>query len=463
MKHAAAYLRMSTDKQEYSIDSQLRLIKDYAERNGFHIERIYSDEGISGRQAEKRPSFMRMIEDSSAGKFNYVLIYDSSRFARNLEQAIVYKSELKRNGVELISITEPIIDEDTALITDALLGAMNEMYSRKLSKNVKRGMEQKALRGEYLSCAPYGYNRIIPNQPLQIDKKEAEIIKYIFKSFKTGSSAFKIAKELNAIGITTKRGHMIDKRWVQNIITNVAYKGFLKWTTDGKTICMKADHKPIIEEKEFDEIQKIYLNNKKKTKHKERPAELHKHWLSGILRCAKCGSVYVYAKSYGNNRSDRFRCGGYANGKCTISSTISVPNIENTVLSELKKILYKKEKNYILTPINEKQSNSKGIKKQINSLQKAILKAKEAYLAGIDEIEEYRQNKKNLINNINELKKKLISVPPPVLTSKENIKNISKILESNTDTLTKNKIIKNIIDKIILNGEKKEITIYFFS
>lgn len=122
MKAAVTYMRMSTDRQEHSIDSQERLIKSYANQNNFAILHNYIDEGISGRNAEKRPQFLQMIDDSAKGEFQYVIIYDSSRFARNLEQSLVYKSILKKNGVELVSITEPVLDEDTSLITDALFG-----------------------------------------------------------------------------------------------------------------------------------------------------------------------------------------------------------------------------------------------------------------------------------------------------------------------------------------------------
>jgi DNA invertase Pin-like site-specific DNA recombinase len=89
-----------------------------------------------------------MIEDSSRGEFEAVLIFDSSRFARNLEESLVYKSMLRRNGVSIISATEPAAgDEDVALLTDALMGAVNEMFSRKLSKAVKRGMNYRIEQG----------------------------------------------------------------------------------------------------------------------------------------------------------------------------------------------------------------------------------------------------------------------------------------------------------------------------
>ena len=161
MKLAAVYMRMSTDKQEYSIDSQWRLLSDWASRNDYQIIKRYQDAGISAMESklDKRTDFLKMIEDSEQSEWRTVLIYDSSRFSRSLKDSIVYKSILKQNGVQLISITEPVLDEDVSLMVDALNGATNELYIRKLSKNVKRGLEQKALRGEIISQVPYGYRR----------------------------------------------------------------------------------------------------------------------------------------------------------------------------------------------------------------------------------------------------------------------------------------------------------------
>lgn len=166
MKAAVTYMRMSTDRQEHSIDSQERLIKSYANQNNFAILHNYIDEGISGRNAEKRPQFLQMIDDSAKGEFQYVIIYDSSRFARNLEQSLVYKSILKKNGVELVSITEPVLDEDTSLITDALFGAMNEMYSRKLSKMLSAAWNRKPFAGNFAEMSLSGMITIEPRKSL---------------------------------------------------------------------------------------------------------------------------------------------------------------------------------------------------------------------------------------------------------------------------------------------------------
>lgn len=464
MKKSVAYLRMSTDKQEYSIDSQLRLIKSYAERNDYWLMDTYIDEGISGRQAEKRPAFMQMIDDSSKGTFEYVLIYDSSRFARNLEQSIVYKSILKRNGVNLISITEPIVDEDTSLITDALLGAMNEMYSRKLSKVVKRGMEQKALGNEYFSCAPYGYKK--PHKkPLEIVEDEAKIVKLVYQKFMEDISPFKIAQDLNALNVKTKRGNYIDKRWVQKILTNPTYKGYMLWKIDDRTYYKKANHPAIIDEDFFDKVQQKYESNKKRIKHKGKPLEQHKHWLTGILRCPTCNTVYVYAKSY-SNRADRFRCGGYVGGKCNISKSYRIPDLEALVISELYSIANDESRFYNLhfTRITT-ADNTDLITKEINQLKKTLKRAKEAYLSEIDTLEEYKENKEKIQNQINELEKKIKKTNklPSHKELADNINTVLEVLESDKEMLTKIKAIKSLVEKITLNGLTGEMLIYFYA
>ncbi len=464
MKQSVAYMRMSTDKQEYSIDSQLRLIKSFAEHNGYNLINTYIDEGISGRNAEKRPAFMRMIEDSSKDMFEYVLIYDSSRFARNLEQSIVYKSILKRNGVTLISITEPIIDEDTSLITDALLGAMNEMYSRKLSKVVKRGMEQKALGNEYFSCAPYGYKK--PHKmPLEIIEDEAKIIKFIYRKFMENNSPFKIARELNSLNIKTKRGNPFDKRQIEKILTNPTYKGYMLWKTDEKTYYKKANHKAIIDEKTFDTVQKKYSERKKLSKKKERPRECHKHWLSGIIRCPICDTVYVYAKGYNNNKSDRFRCGGYVNGKCLVSKSFKVEDLEKIIIGELCSII-NYEKKYYKIKFNKPETVSiqNSITKEINQLKKSLKRAKEAYLSEIDTLDEYKKNKEYIQSQLKEKEKNLKEndLKKNDNNSKNNVISILEIIEKDENTEKKISLIKTIIEKITLNGLTGEMIIYFY-
>lgn len=113
--NAALYIRVSTEDQiELSPDSQKKLLLEYAKKNDFIIndEHIFMDEGISGRKAEKRPAFMQMVglaKKKENKPFEKILVWKFSRFARNQEESIVYKNMLRKDGVEVISISEPII------------------------------------------------------------------------------------------------------------------------------------------------------------------------------------------------------------------------------------------------------------------------------------------------------------------------------------------------------------------
>jgi len=268
---------MSTDKQENSITSQERVLRDYADKNNIKIIETYIDEGVSGRVAEKRPAFMRMIDDSAKDMFEIVLVYDSSRFARNLEESIVYKSMLKRNGVTLVSITEPTLDDDSALITDAMLGALNEMYSRKLSRAVKRGMVDNAMKGKHQTPPPYGYSKA--DKKLIIVPNEAEVVRFIFSLFLERLSWHSVAVYLNDMGVGKRKAYGWYSRDVKRMLLNPVYIGMLNF--DGNIY--KGEHEAIIDKSVWDDVQEIIVN---KPKVRTRPPSTYKHWLSGIMKCA---------------------------------------------------------------------------------------------------------------------------------------------------------------------------------
>ena len=162
MTFGAAYIRVSTENQdEYSPEAQKRLILDYAKKNNIVIskEHIFADIGISGTKADKREAFQEMIAlaKSKEHPIDTILVWKFSRFARNQEESILYKSLLSRSNVTVISVSEPIIEGPFGKLIERILEWMDEYYSIRLSGEVKRGMMQKALSGGYNSKIPYGY------------------------------------------------------------------------------------------------------------------------------------------------------------------------------------------------------------------------------------------------------------------------------------------------------------------
>ena len=105
MKTAVIYARYSSNSQtEQSIEGQLRVCNEYAQRNDIIIVGEYIDRAMTGTN-DKRPDFQKMIADSSKKKWDYVLVYRFDRFSRNIYEQIFNENTLEKNGVKLISAT----------------------------------------------------------------------------------------------------------------------------------------------------------------------------------------------------------------------------------------------------------------------------------------------------------------------------------------------------------------------
>ena len=106
LKKAAIYARYSCDKQtEQSIEGQIRVINEFAQRNGYTIVTEYIDRAKSAKTAN-RPQFLQMISDSAKNLFDFVIVYKLDRFSRNRYDSAFYKQKLKQNGVQVVSATE---------------------------------------------------------------------------------------------------------------------------------------------------------------------------------------------------------------------------------------------------------------------------------------------------------------------------------------------------------------------
>lgn len=196
-QEAACYIRVSTEDQtEYSPEAQHRALEHYARQHKLTIspEHVYIDAGISGRRAETRPAFMAMIAAAKKRPppFSVILVHKFDRFARNREDSIVYKSMLRRQcGVQVVSITEHLEDDKMSLILEAMLEAMAEYYSINLGDEVRKGMREKARRGELQTAPPFGYG--VKDNILQPVPREAFVVQEIYRRFLAGEAMVSIA------------------------------------------------------------------------------------------------------------------------------------------------------------------------------------------------------------------------------------------------------------------------------
>lgn len=463
--NAALYMRMSTDKQESSIDSQECALRAYAASRGINVAARYADEGVSGRTAAKRPAFMRMIEDSGGGAFDAVLVFDSSRFARNLEESIVYKSALRRNGVELISATEPTPDGDAALLTDAMLGALNEMHSRKLAAAVRRGMEYKAGQGLYQVPPPFGYKK--SGKEIVIEETEAEAVRLAFGRVLECGSCHDAAQTLNRMGIFKRKGGPWQGRDIKRMISNPAYAGEIFYNDN----IFPGRHEPIIDRQTWDAARRKLPQPRKKA----RPASARKHWLSGLIRCAYCGGPMSYVS--GKNGRGSFRCSRYANGACPKSGYVGAEVMEKLAAAALRALAAGRaaesgapdESGLMYVPdvkAGRGEARENDLQKGLKRLEDRLKRHKAAYSEGVDTLEEYRENKAQCGRAIEDVCRKIEEAKIAEQAKRENrtviglTDLIGLLSDENISVIEKNVAVRCIISEMIFDRDARQLKIY---
>ncbi len=162
--NAVIYVRVSSEKQdvELSTSAQLKLLREYARKQGFYIVGEFVDEAETGKNSS-RPQFKKMIAMARRNDkpFDTILVYKLSRFARNRLDSIVNKAMLKKKGIQVISLTEKFDNSSHGMLMEAITECFDEFYSNNLGEEVTRGMRESASRGYYLSARPpYGYKKI---------------------------------------------------------------------------------------------------------------------------------------------------------------------------------------------------------------------------------------------------------------------------------------------------------------
>lgn len=489
VKLASAYIRVSTHAQEeLSPEAQKRLLMDYAKQNGYFIpeEHVYMEKGISGKKADKRPEFMRMISAAKQkpAPFQAILVWKFSRFARNQEESIVYKSLLKKQcGIDVISISEPLAEGPFGSLIERIIEWMDEYYSIRLSGEVTRGMTEKAMRGGYLARPPLGYKIDRKGEPPVIVPEEAEIIRLIFDKYVNESySLFTLAQYLNNRGYKTSHGKEFECRSLEYILQNPVYCGMTRWNRtcnetneikdESEWIIAQGQHEPIISKELFEAAL-----NRHKTEYKPRgarPSATYKHWLSGLIKCPQCGRTMI-AKQLTDKKYGRhycyFTCYGYSKGKCTTYSGVSSRIIEPEILAAIKDAFSESHLDFeIKKKINtEDMDELQLLHKQLERTEVKESRIKEAYRNGIDTLEEYKENKELLSKERNDILKKIdaltVEETKEQVTEQmhERIRSVYDILISDQfSNQQKNEALRSIVEKIVWHKEEKLVEVFYY-
>lgn len=314
MNNCYIYCRVSTEEQAdkgLSLDTQEKLCRDFAERNGYRVTGTYRDEGRSGTNLE-RPALQELLSRCTGDSAtSAVIVQETDRLARNTADHLGIKSILKKAGVKLISIAQPMLDDSPeGMMIDTILASVNQFQSDINSRKTKRGVQQKFDLGWWPGWAPLGYiNAALDGsddsgRTLNVIKKDPEkweLVREGFQMYLSGNySADEIIDILHAKGLRSKQGKKVPHSVMVRTLRNPFYAGIMRWNNQER----KGRHEPMITLQEHKHVLQIMESHNVHACRRRK----HKFILRGFAFCNICGHRYV-GEIHRAKKKDYYHCG----------------------------------------------------------------------------------------------------------------------------------------------------------
>lgn len=473
MKKAVIYARYSSDNQRTeSIDEQVRACKYFAQHSGqYEIVGIYKDEALSGyRNIHKRDGFTKLMQDAEARRFDAVIVYELSRFARNASDTVVYTDKLKQLGIEFISVREKLDQTPEGRMRLIVITGVNEYFSANLAIEVMRGLKENAYKAKTTGGKPpLGYDLDADGHYI-LNPTEAEAVRLIYDMYLDGYGYTRIVDELNSRGYRTKRGGKFLRNSMYDLLRNEKYTGTFvynksitakngkqnrhKYKSDEDIIRVENAFPAIVTKLEYHKV----LEKMKQNQYKSggRNAAKRDYLLSGKVYCGHCGK-----SMYGETRPRRgvdysyYTCNGHKARVCDKHS-VRCDKLEHEVIRQLNeryfsleveervvaKILEANKNGVDEAKIHELRKQSSELKRQIDNLVNAVAK-------GLD-IAEVHEKIADLTKQKQVLDRRIVDMEAAAYNVGYTAQQIRKVFEENTD-LTKlpRERLKQLIQKFV--------------
>lgn len=473
------YARFSSHNQtEQSIEGQLKVCKEYAERNNLNVIGIYKDEAKSGTK-DDRYDFQRMIKDSEKKQFEGILVYQLDRFTRSKYDSVIYKRKLKMNGVKVLSARENISTDASGILMESVLEGMAEYFSVELGQKVRRGMEINASKFYYNGGTvplglklkdvpiPIGVNgKMVYKKQYEIDEEKAPIIEKIFEMYINDYKMADIIRYLNERNIKTSYNKEFNKNSIRTILTNKKYIGVYSYKgQETKDIIPR-----IIDDETFKKAQEKLAKNKEAP---SRSKAKTKYLLTTKLYCGNCKEPMVGASgtSHTGKLHCYYSCKGSWQDKCN-RKNVTKDYIEDFVVTQALNILTNENINEIaktIVKLAEKEKNNSRLKQLENKL-KEIDKQKENIFDSLKVC--YDDNVRKIIfEEISKMDKQKAEIESQILLEKNDyfqlttshikcfLKNLKK--GNINDSRYRQMIINTLVNRVYLYDDK--LTIIFNS
>ena len=329
-KNGLIYTRVSTQEQAkegQSIDAQIKISNTYAKENKIAIVDIYKDGGKSGSNTNRAGLQDMLARITNDKAIDCVLVMDTDRLARNTLDHLSIKALLKKHDVQLISISQPMIDDSPeGRFIDTVLAGANALQSQITGRKTSKVMEEKAKAGWWPDKAPIGYqNTINPNPTSNLDKRiitphpqTGPIVTQIFKDYATGTfSTDSLVKKVNSLGLTNNQSRKIAASTMNRVLNSPMYYGVIPW----KDKLYPGKHKPLTSKTIWDICQQIMdVHNQ----HANRTRK-YSYLLRGFVYCVNCHHRLWAAPS------KKMAFNYYYCHKCGKGTYVDVPVLEKQI------------------------------------------------------------------------------------------------------------------------------------
>ena len=443
------YVRVSTDDQRdngYSIDSQLRMIKEYCEKNDYSIVDVYNDAGHSGKDL-MRPGMQRLLTDIKSKKIDKLIAIKVDRLTRNNYDGFWLLNYCEEHDVKIELILEPY---DVSTANGEMIFGMNLVFGQRERKEIgartKRAMEEMALEKIHPSKAPYGYVRNKNTGHLEIEPIESQVVKEIFELCKQGHSTRNIATIMHNNNACLKQGKWLSDR-VYKILTNSIYIGIFeygKYKRKPQDVLRVENYcEPIIDINTWNATRNVLVKNKHSNYGE------HIHLFSGLVKCPLCGEIMSSSESfkypngkqkvYYHLRCKNTNCKGYGYHYNTEKIEIKLKRI----LEELTIFMLSMD-NEIITCNSTKSNDVKEIEKAIEKLKVQEKRLVDLYLSSTLDVETINHKNEVIKKEIDKLTKKKTTLDPDNSSKEYTIELVKKLdcIEENDNLIFSN--IKNI-------------------
>lgn len=291
--------RVSSKDQEdgYSIAAQTEKLKEYCQRKGLDILKVFeiTESSTVGDRKQFKEMLTYAIELHAKTHQRLAIIVDAvDRLMRNFTDQATLNDLMNQDIIELHFVRSGGIVHKDSTSNDKLMWniqiVMAQAYVDALKDNVKRSIDYKIKKGEYISQAPIGYLNVPKSQrqdtDVILDESRCFMIKRLFQEYATGTHTLgDIVALAKRWGLRSKSGKHLPKSHIHRILQDPFYIGTM--TIKGRQYAHR--YPPLVDEATFDRCQQVRLNaNKKPFKYAEKP-----FLFRGLLRCKYCGCSYT--------------------------------------------------------------------------------------------------------------------------------------------------------------------------